>query len=124
MRHDFWVPDMAEVDWDGVLGTYRPLLHADRQPPTTSPTCSGRWSASWAPRTRTCGPRPSRRAHGDRPARLLGADLAPGRGRQLAGGRGSLPGESSDPRARSPLAAPGAAVPAGDSAAGGGRAAG
>jgi tricorn protease len=26
MRHDFWVPDMAEVDWDGVLDTYRPLL--------------------------------------------------------------------------------------------------
>ena len=26
IRHDFWVPDLAEVDWDGVLDAYRPLL--------------------------------------------------------------------------------------------------
>ena len=26
LRHDYWVPDMAEVDWDGVLAAYRPLL--------------------------------------------------------------------------------------------------
>jgi len=26
MRRDFWVPDMAGVDWDGVLAEYRPLL--------------------------------------------------------------------------------------------------
>ena len=26
MRHDFWVPDMADVDWDAVLEEYRPLL--------------------------------------------------------------------------------------------------
>ena len=26
MRRDFWTPDMSGVDWDGVLGTYRPLL--------------------------------------------------------------------------------------------------
>ena len=37
IRHDFWVPDMAEVDWDGVLAEYRPLL--DRiAGPGTSPT--------------------------------------------------------------------------------------
>ena len=26
IRHDFWVPDLAEVDWDAVLESYRPLL--------------------------------------------------------------------------------------------------
>ena len=26
MRHDFWVADMAGVDWAGVLDAYRPLL--------------------------------------------------------------------------------------------------
>ena len=23
MRHEYWVPDMADVDWDGVLARYR-----------------------------------------------------------------------------------------------------
>ncbi len=26
VRHDFWVPDLADVDWDGVLAQYQPLL--------------------------------------------------------------------------------------------------
>ena len=26
MRHDFWVADMADVDWDAVAAEYRPLL--------------------------------------------------------------------------------------------------
>ena len=26
MQHDFWVQDMAGVDWAGVLAAYRPLL--------------------------------------------------------------------------------------------------
>ena len=26
MRHDFWVPDMADVDWDAVQDEYRTLL--------------------------------------------------------------------------------------------------
>jgi tricorn protease len=26
LRRDFWNPDMSGVDWDGVLGDYRPLL--------------------------------------------------------------------------------------------------
>ena len=26
MRHDFWVADLADVDWDAVLDSYRPLL--------------------------------------------------------------------------------------------------
>ncbi len=56
IRHDFWVADLAEVDWDGALELYRPLL--DRiAGPGTSPTCCGSCSASSAPRTRTsCRP--------------------------------------------------------------------
>ena len=26
LRRDYWTPDMSGVDWDGVLGAYRPLL--------------------------------------------------------------------------------------------------
>ena len=26
MRHEFWISDMADVDWDAVLDQYRPLL--------------------------------------------------------------------------------------------------
>src|SRR5262249_19352040 len=26
MRHDFWVADMADVDWDAIQAEYRPLL--------------------------------------------------------------------------------------------------
>ena len=26
LRRDYWTPDMSGVDWDGVLGEYRPLL--------------------------------------------------------------------------------------------------
>ena len=26
LRRDYWTPDMSGVDWDGVLGDYRPLL--------------------------------------------------------------------------------------------------
>ena len=112
MRHDFWVEDMSGVDWDAVAEAYRPVLdrigssldfadllwevvgelgtsHAYIRPPVT----------------------PGEHGHG-RPG-LLGADLS-------RDGDGTwrvarvLPGESSDPRARSPLEAPGAAVQPGD----------
>ena len=26
VAHDFWVADMADVDWDAVAAEYRPLL--------------------------------------------------------------------------------------------------
>jgi len=111
MRHDFWVPDMAEVDWDGVLGTYRPLLPRIRTADDFADLLwevFGELGSSHAYVRAADGPS----GPASPPLGYLGADLG-----QAADGRWLvervLPGESSDPRARSPLAGPGAAVPAG-----------
>jgi tricorn protease len=111
MRHDFWVPDMAEVDWDRVLDTYRPLLERIRTADDFADLIwevFGELGTSRAYVRAAAGPaRPATPQVG-----YLGADLA-----QAADGSWQvervLPGESSDPRARSPLSGPGAAVPAG-----------
>ena len=110
VRHEFWVPDMADVDWDGVLGTYRPLLARIRTADDFADLLwevFGELGASHAYVRAAGPPGPAPPAAG-----YLGADLA-----QAADGSWRvarvLPGESSDPRARSPLTAPGAAVPPG-----------
>ncbi|MGW4288660.1 S41 family peptidase [Streptomyces sp. NPDC004673] len=110
MRDNFWRPDMGGVDWDGVLDRYRPVLgrlathddlvdllwevhgelgtsHAYVVPP-------GGWS---------CGA----------PQGLLGADITRHDDGSWRVDR-VLPSETSDPEARSPLAAPGVAVRPGD----------
>ena len=81
---------------------------------TISPTCSGKWSAelgtshAYVDRADADGPDRGAAAVG-----LLGADLSrDGSGRWVVDR--VLPGESSDPRARSPLEAPGVVVRAGD----------
>ncbi len=113
MAHDFWVPDMAGVDWAGVLADYRPLVEriasntdfADVLWETFGELGTSHayvWSGSGDQgngRTAAVG--------------LLGADLE-------RDGDGAwtvariIPGESSDPRASSPLAAPGSQVREGD----------
>jgi tricorn protease len=106
MRHEFWVPDMAEVDWDGVLDRYRPLL--DRLA-TANDFADLLYEVFGELGSSHAYVRPA--DAGDDPPRVgqLGADLE-----QAADGGWRvarvLPGESSDPRARSPLAAPGAAI--------------
>jgi tricorn protease len=117
MRRDFWVPDMSGVDWDGVLESYRPLLDRVRGANDfadllwevvaelgTSHAYITKAGDDWY-----FGPaRPGPAAVGQ-----LGADLSRDpAGRWLVDR--VLPGESSDPRARSPLAAPGVAVRPGD----------
>jgi tricorn protease len=111
MRDNYWRADMGGVDWSAVLARYRPIVdrlgghddlvdllwevqgelgtsHAYVMPPATDPD-------------------PARRQG------LLGADLK-------RDDHGSwrieriLPGESSDPRARSPLMAPGVDIHEGD----------
>ncbi len=111
MRRDFWVPDMSGVDWDGVLEEYRPLLDrirgsadfADLLWELLGETGTSHSYVQQAPGSAPKHP----------PVGQLGADLS-----RDAAGRWLvdrvLPGESSDPRARSPLAAPGAAVHPGD----------
>ncbi len=111
LRRDYWTPDMSGVDWDGVLGDYRPLLDRIRGAADFADllwevlgelgTSHAYVTAAW---------------NGTRnytPVGQLGADIS-----RDAAGRWLvdrvLPGESSDPRARSPLAAPGVAVAPGD----------
>jgi len=113
IAHDFWVPDLAEVDWDAVLESYRPLLDRIAGPRDFA-------DLMWE----VVGELGTSHAYvvtgdddddDDEPGRpgLLGADLE-----RDADGRWTvtrvLPGETSDPRARSPLATPGTPVRPGD----------
>ena len=117
MRRDFWVPDMSGVDWDGVQEEYRPLLDRIRGANDftdllwevvaelgTSHAYITKAGEDWH-----FGP------GGSGPAAVgqLGADLSRDPAGRWIVDR-ILPGESSDPRARSPLEAPGVAVRPGD----------
>ena len=109
MRHDFWVEDLAEVDWDAIQAEYRPLL--DRITTQAEFTdvlweLFGELGTSHAYARLPAGPSDGAAAS------LLGADLErSGESWHIAR---VVKGESSDPRARSPLAAPGAGIAAGD----------
>ncbi len=112
MRHDFWVDDMAEVDWARVLDDYRPLLDRIAGGEDFADLLwevFGELATSHA----YVRPPPDGRDGNGGPVGLLGADLERG---ENGGWRIArvLPGESSDPRARSPLAAPGVVVQPGD----------
>ncbi|HET9896050.1 MAG TPA: S41 family peptidase [Streptosporangiaceae bacterium] len=110
MRHEYWVPDMADVDWDGVLDQYRPLLDRIASADDFADLLHevvGELGSSHA-YIRAAG---ASRYDGHLIGQL-GADVEPGAdGWQI---KRILPAESSDPRARSPLAAPGAGLVAGD----------
>jgi tricorn protease len=117
MRHDFWVPDMADVDWDAILESYRPLLDRISSSDEFADLLwevFGELGSSHAYVVPAPGDKDE---DGDAAKRtavgLLGADLS-----RRADGSWQVarvvPGESSDPRARSPLAAPGAEIGPGD----------
>jgi tricorn protease len=115
MRRDFWNPEMSGVDWDGVLDAYRPLLDrirgaddfTDLMWEVVAELGTSHSYIIKAGQDRS-GPDPGPAAVG-----LLGADISrDGSGRWVIDR--VLPGESSDPRARSPLAAPGVVVRPGD----------
>jgi len=113
MRRDFWTPSMSGVDWDGVLDTYRPLLDRVR---SADDFADLMWevvaelgtSHAYIGKADADGPDHSAAAVG-----LLGADLSRDSSGHWVVDR-VLPGESSDPRARSPLEAPGVVVRDGD----------
>ena len=113
MRRDFWTPDMSGVDWDGVLGDYRPLLDRVRG---ANDFTDLMWevvaelgtSHSYITRASADGHDRGAAAVG-----LLGADISRDAASRWVVDR-VLPGESSDPRARSPLEAPGVVARAGD----------
>ena len=109
VRHEFWVADMADVDWDAVLDEYRPLL--DRIT-TGSEFIDVLWEIFGEHGTSHGYADPP---EGDPPAAalgLLGADLE----RSADAWRLTrvVRGDTSDPRARAPLAAPGAGIVPGD----------
>jgi len=115
LRRDFWTPTMSDVDWDGVLDSYRFLLDRIR---TSAEFADLLWEVAGELGTSHAYVRPgntfsARSSLRGAPAALLGADVvrAPD-GRWLV--ERVLPGESSDPYARSPFAAPGVAVRDGD----------
>ncbi|WP_370217861.1 PDZ domain-containing protein [Kitasatospora sp. GAS1066B] len=110
MRDNFWRADLGGVDWAGVLDRYRPLVerlgsHDDLIDLLWEVVAElGTSHAYVSPHARG--------AAASRPQGLLGADLV--RDGEVWRIARILPGESSDPRARSPLLAPGVAVRAGD----------
>ncbi|MFI9149594.1 S41 family peptidase [Streptomyces sp. NPDC053367] len=110
MRDNFWRADMNGVDWDGVLDRYRPLLdrvatHDDLVDLLWE--VHGELGTSHAYVMSGGG-----YGHGDRQG-LLGADISRHEDGTWRVDR-ILPAETSDPEARSPLAAPGVAVRPGD----------
>lgn len=110
MRDHFWIADMAEVDWAGVLERYRPVLDRVATRDDLSELfweVIGELGSSHAYETPPPRPVPPGRALGH-----LGADLARDGDRWVV--RRVLPGESSVRGARSPLSSPGVAVRAGD----------
>ncbi|WP_329583801.1 PDZ domain-containing protein [Kitasatospora sp. NBC_01250] len=110
MRDNFWRADLGGVDWAGVLARYRPLverLGSHDELVDLLWEVVGELGTSHA----YVSP-PGRGASGARPQGRLGADLV--RDGEVWRIARVLPGESSDPRARSPLMAPGVAVKAGD----------
>jgi tricorn protease len=111
MRHDYWVADMADVDWDAVREEYRPLL--DRIAGQDDFT-DLLWEVFGELGTSHCyahGPDGDNRNASNVPG-MLGADLE--RDGDTWRVTRTAPGDASDPRARAPLAAPGTGVAAGD----------
>jgi tricorn protease len=109
MRHDFWVSDMADVDWGAVLDEYRPLL--DRIT-TSSEFVDVLWEVFGELGTsHAYAYTPDRGTPAAAPG-LLGADIERnGDTWRLAR---VLRGDTSDPRARAPLTTPGAGIAVGD----------
>ncbi len=114
MRRDFWTPDMSGVDWDGVLEAYRPLLDRIRGADDFTDLLwevVAELGTSHAYVLKAGDSFGS--GHESAAAGQLGADISRDDSGRWVVDR-VLPGESSDPRARSPLAAPGVAVRPGD----------
>ncbi|WP_328944233.1 S41 family peptidase [Streptomyces sp. NBC_00250] len=106
VRAYFWEPGMGGVDWTAVLDQYRPLVERVASPDEFADLLrevAGELGTSHAyvtPARRNEGP-----PHYQRPMGLLGANLVPRESGWTV--KRILPGESSDSKARSPLAGTG-----------------
>ncbi|MFD7961591.1 S41 family peptidase [Streptomyces zaomyceticus] len=106
VRAYFWEPGMGGVDWTAVLDQYRPLVERVASPDEFADLLRevvgelGTSHAYVTPARRNEGP-----PHYQRPMGLLGANLVPREAGWTV--KRILPGESSDSKARSPLAGTG-----------------
>ncbi|RSS80239.1 S41 family peptidase [Streptomyces sp. WAC06614] len=106
IRAYFWEPQMCGIDWDAVLAQYRPLVERVASPDEFADLLRevlgelGTSHAYVAPARRNEGPPHYQRAIG-----LLGANFVCRDGQWLL--TRILPGDSSDSKARSPLAGSG-----------------
>ncbi|MFE0652856.1 S41 family peptidase [Streptomyces sp. NPDC059534] len=106
VRAYFWEPAMGGVDWTAVLDQYRPLVERVSSPDEFADLLRevlgelGTSHAYVTPARRNEGP-----PHYQRPMGLLGANLVPREAGWTV--KRILPGESSDSKARSPLAGTG-----------------
>jgi tricorn protease len=102
----FWEPDMCGIDWDAILEQYRPLVERVASPDDFADLLRevlgelGTSHAYVVPARRNEGPPHYQRYQG-----LLGANFTRRDDRWVV--RRILPGESSDSKARSPLAGTG-----------------
>ncbi|MFF5012055.1 S41 family peptidase [Streptomyces sp. NPDC001165] len=110
MRDNFWRPDMSGVDWDGVLDRYRPLLG---RLATHDDLVDLLWEVQGELGTSHAYVTPRGGFGNGARQGLLGADISRHEDGSWRIDR-ILPAETSDPQARSPLAAPGVAVRPGD----------
>ncbi|MEU9862793.1 S41 family peptidase [Streptomyces sp. NPDC047971] len=106
VRAYFWDPNMCGVDWTAVLDQYRPLVERVASPDEFADLLRevmgelGTSHAYVSPARRNEGP-----PHYQRPMGLLGANLVLRDGGWMV--KRILPGDSSDSKARSPLAGTG-----------------
>ncbi|MEU5308986.1 S41 family peptidase [Streptomyces sp. NPDC021562] len=106
IRDYFWDPGMCGIDWDGVLDQYRPLVERVASPDEFADLMRevlgelGTSHAYVTPARRNEGPPHYQRFQG-----LLGANFARREGGWTV--QRILPGDSSDSKARSPLAGTG-----------------
>ncbi len=106
VRAYFWEPGMGGVDWTAILDQYRPLVERVSSPDEFADLLRevmgelGTSHAYVTPARRNEGP-----PHYQRPMGLLGANLVPREAGWTV--KRILPGESSDSKARSPLAGTG-----------------
>jgi tricorn protease len=111
MRHDYWVADMADVDWDAVREEYRPLLDRIASQDDFNDLLWEVFGELGTSHAYAHGPGGNQQNAGSVPG-VLGADLE--RDGDTWRVTRMVLGDVSDPRARAPLAAPGAELAAGD----------
>ena len=110
MRDAFWRADLDGVDWAAQLARYRPLVDAIA---STDDLVDLLWETAGEFATSHAYVSPKLHPDPTRAQGLLGADLTRDPDGTWRVAR-VLPGESSDARARSPLAAPGVGIGSGD----------